>query len=309
MNPFNDMNSEKLRIIIRSKIWLRLITALAAGFILSASNIITSCSVIDPDEPIPAYISINKIDLTVNPVYDGTSSSKITDAWVYCDGSLVGVYELPCKFPILKEGEHDIIIKAGIKMNGIAASRGYYPFYTNYETQLNLVPGETIELNPSVTYYPDKVHYKEGFEDGGVTLEAYGDSDTTILKTNVDSLVWEGAYSGIIKLNSAIDYVQIATIDPYEIPTIGTPVFLEMNYKTDNLVDIGLIADVSGSMVKTRTITLNPNTSWNKIYINLTYTAASQSSASNFKLYFEVSKDVSLTEATVLLDNLKLVYN
>lgn len=261
------------------------------------------------DENIPAYIKINGFNLSVNPTAEGTASNKITDAWVYCDGSLLGVYELPVTFPVLLEGSHDFIIKAGIKMNGISASRGYYPFYMPIEQTLNLVPGETIELNPTVSYYPNKVQYIEGFEDGGISFESLGTSDTNIQRTSDPDKVFEGSYSGIVYLNSDIDYAFFGTTSTFDLPTNGTPVFLEMNYKTSNAVAIGLIAYVSGDPVKNEIFVLNPNSEWNKIYINLTACASSNQSASDFRLYFEMYKDANLTESTVLLDNLKLVYN
>lgn len=261
------------------------------------------------DEAIPAYIKINAINLSVNPVTEGTASHKITDAWVYCDGELVGVFELPCKFPILKEGTHDIIIKAGIKLNGIAASRGYYPFFQPIEQRLTLVPGETIELSPTVTYYPDKVNYIEAFEDGGVSLEEFGETDTGIIKTASPAYVFEGAYSGQINLNATDKHVQIATTDAYDLPKTGTPVFLEINYKTAAPIIVGVVAVTSGENIRQQVMTLNENDSWNKVYINLTGVCSSNQSASNFRVYFEVYKDDAVAEEMVLLDNLKLVYN
>jgi len=286
----------------------RYVSTLATGFLLSGVFLFQGCDT--NEEAIPSYIKINSINLSVNPVSEGTGSNKITDAWVYCDGDLVGVYELPCTFPLLEEpGEHDFIIKAGIKINGISASRGYYPFYVPVEQRLNLVPGETIELNPTVTYYPGKVQYIEAFEDGGVSLEPLGISDTGIVKTSNPSEVFEGAYSGIINLNSAIDYVFIGTSNAYDFPKDGTAVFLEMNYKTSNPLAIGLIAITSGGSAVNQIITLNPTEGWNKIYINLTSCISNNQDATSFKLYLEANKNVGLSEATILLDNLKLVYN
>jgi hypothetical protein len=280
---------------------------IAMGLLLWSAFVFQGCDV--SEEGIPAYIKINAINLSVNPVTEGTASHKITDAWVYCDGNLVGVFELPCKFPILEEGAHDIIIKAGIKLNGIAASRGYYPFFQQVEQRLTLVPGETLELNPTVIYYPNKVNYIEAFEDGGMTLEEFGDTDTGIVKTASPAQVFEGAYSGLISLNATYDHVQVATIDGYNLPKTGTPVFLEMNYKTNNPVIVGVVAVTSSQNLRQQVITLNANDEWNKIYINLTGACSSNQSASNFRIYFEVWKDAGLTEATVLIDNLKLVYN
>ena len=70
----------------------------------------------------PAYIKINDIEL------NNSSTDKITDAWVYIENQLQGVYELPAKFPVLETGVKEIRIKAGIKNNGISSSRVFYPF-------------------------------------------------------------------------------------------------------------------------------------------------------------------------------------
>lgn len=301
------MNSRNRVILRLPNMFKRSISALFTGVGLLLLVILSGCE--GKEEGIPAYLEINSISLSTNPVTEGTNSNKITDAWVYMDGGLVGVFELPCKFPVLAEGTHDFMIKAGIKMNGITNSRAYYPFYQPIEQQLNLVPGETITLTPTVTYYPDKVHYKETFEDGGISFEALGTSDTGLLKTSEAGMVFEGAYSGVMRLNADVTHIFVGTINAFDLPTSGTPVFLEMNYKIDNPMAIGLLAIRSGESEKNEIITLNANEAWNKIYINLTACANANAYAEEFKLYFEVYKEENLTAATLLFDNLKLLWN
>jgi len=53
---------------------------------------------INPAEPIPSYIHIDKIDLTTDYSSQGTSSNKITDAWIYVDNELIGAFEMPVTF-------------------------------------------------------------------------------------------------------------------------------------------------------------------------------------------------------------------
>jgi hypothetical protein len=304
------MNSVKFFISGNYNSLSKLIRGSVACVIFFGLNLFcVSCDVINPDESIPVYFKIDNINLIVDPLSDGSASHKISDAWVYVDGDFVGTYELPCKFPVLKEGEHDIIVKAGIKMNGISASRGYYPFYKPYEQHVNLAPGETYNLSHSVTYFADKVQFNEEFEVAGISLEKFGDSDTTIELTSDASTVYEGAYSGIINLNSDYDHALVATSEAYDLPKNSTPVFLELNYKCNNPFKIGLYAIISGQSTKKEVITINKSDEWNKIYINLTYTCASEQNANNFKLYFEVYKDPAVENPFILLDNIKLVYN
>ena len=65
---------------------------------------------------IPSYVSINSIALSSD------ATDNITDAWVYIDDNLQGVYELPANFPVLAEGKHSLRVRAGIKDNGIAGT-------------------------------------------------------------------------------------------------------------------------------------------------------------------------------------------
>ena len=61
----------------------------------------SSCSKEESDG-IPAFINIDSIFLNDN------ITDNITDAWVYVNDNLQGVYELPVKFPILEEGDLSI---------------------------------------------------------------------------------------------------------------------------------------------------------------------------------------------------------
>jgi hypothetical protein len=80
-----------------------------------------SCNKFDGDQTIPSYIHIDKITVVDNPTLnEGSLSNKITDAWVYVDEELIGAFELPATFPVLKKGKHKISIHPGIKLNGIS---------------------------------------------------------------------------------------------------------------------------------------------------------------------------------------------
>ncbi|MCK9612083.1 MAG: hypothetical protein PHR81_06970 [Bacteroidales bacterium] len=259
---------------------------------------------------IPAYIHIDSIGLTTTYELDGTTSHKITDAWVYIDGSLQGIYELPATFPILTTGKHTIHIKPGIKINGIAKSRGYYPFFQPYEASIDLQPEETDTVNPIVTYYAEKIQWKEDFDAAGISLAKFGLSDTNFIQTSEASNIFEGYGSGIVTFDANYDYLLTVTNDIYDIPQTQAPVFLEMNYKTDVEFAVGLFAILSNNQTeKLESLILNPNSSWNKIYINLTGVANMTSNTTGFRVYFESIKPDSIATAKILVDNLKLLYS
>src|SRR5438067_12211826 len=98
-----------------------------------AIMLFTSCEIINPSEDIPSYLHVESFSVTTNNETQGSNSSKITDVWVTVDGKALGTYELPATLPVLATGSHDVILSPGILINGIAATRTAYPFYTTYQ--------------------------------------------------------------------------------------------------------------------------------------------------------------------------------
>ena len=90
---------------------IRIILILFIGFI-------SSCRLIDQPEKIPSFIHIEDIVFSISNSLEGSQSEKITDAWVYVDGNLEGVYELPATLPLHYEGNHNVTIYPGIKKMG-----------------------------------------------------------------------------------------------------------------------------------------------------------------------------------------------
>jgi len=281
---------------------------------VSILTLLNSCDKFDGNQTIPSYIQIEKIKLVDNPnLNEGSLSHRITDAWVYVDDELIGAFELPVKFPVLKKGKHKITILPGIKMNGISGTRISYPFYKSIEiNNFNLTPDSivNIDTNLLLTSYLDytKFAWKEDFEDGGVSLQKRSNSDTSIYKTNLSQYIFEGNYSGIVHLSSNQTFFEIETIENFILPKNGSPVFLEMNYKNNNIFMVGFLAYYSNTIKQVATITLYPTTEWKKIYINLTPDLANEYNASSFKIFFGHFKHPTVNEAIILLDNIKLVH-
>ena len=114
-----------------------------------------SCEVINTEEDIPSTITIESIEV------DGNHTSKITDAWVYIDNEFQGVFPLPANFPVLKTGELEIIIEAGIKKNGISSSRENYPFFTSFEVNRELLENQNTSFSPTSDFASATVPKRE----------------------------------------------------------------------------------------------------------------------------------------------------
>lgn len=268
---------------------------------------VNSCDIINPEEPVPSYIHIDKFNLTTTSD-QGSSSSKITDAWVYVDDQLVGAYELPATLPVLYEGTHTVMIKPGIKVNGIAATRAIYPFYTYYSSDVNLIKDSVITINPNIFYNSETIfEWKEAFEDGGISIENTMFSDTTMEKTS--DYIFEGNYSGIVHLDANHSLYEGRSINNFDLPGGDTPVFLELNYKTECEIYVGLFANTLTGSDDVGILFLNKSDTWNKIYINLKNAVNNSTDADDFKVFFQMDNSTNdVTNPVILFDNIKLVH-
>ena len=266
-----------------------------------------ACNLFNPTEPIPSYISIDKIDLTTDPISQGSDSHKITDAWVYVDEQLVGCYELPCKFPVLFTGVHNVMIRAGIKVNGIAAIRSPYPFYTSYKQTVDLQAGVVTPMSPTVTYASTAdFQFMEDFELAGVIIDTSSTSDTTLQRV-YDSNVFEGNSSGVAYLDHQNTFFECVSSQAYTLPKGGSDVFLEFNYKSNHEFVVGVIAQPP-YYLKTASLTYNASANWNKTYLYLTPAISGSAGALQFKIFIGMQNTTGADGVALYLDNIKVVH-
>ncbi len=267
-----------------------------------------SCSKKDYEAQIPTYISIDKFSLTTDYSTQGSESMSITDVWVYIDDDFVGVYELPANFPILKEGIVTVKLYAGIKENGIAANRTRYLGYAPYVQEVNLVKEETVIIDPQIIYEPTiKFAWLEDFDNASLTFLYNSNSDTIINKNSVD--VKEGTFSGQVFLDPDMIFFEATSTSLIGVPLNGSsPVYLEMDFKTNQPLTIGVYLDANQYAF----ITLNVSTEWRKIYINLSEVISTNNiGATDLKVFFGMQESGSnqfVTNPEIFIDNLKVVH-
>ncbi|MCX6256590.1 MAG: hypothetical protein NTW49_01600 [Bacteroidia bacterium] len=265
---------------------------------------IISCDIINPTEEIPSYLKIDTIRLTTNPS-QGKNTSSITDVWVYIDGSIVGVYEMPATFPVLATGRHHVTLYPGIKKNGIAATRIIYPFYTWFDKDTTLAEKGIMTINPTVRYNDStKFSWIEDFEDAGLTI------DTTYRSQVPIRIIHDGNnnQAGYAYLDSSQTLFECRSNGSYVFPLSSSPVFLEMDYKNTIVVTVGLFITKATTIFQQPVIYLNPTSTWKKICIDLTYYTQTTTDAINYSIFFGMLKTDTLTTASLTLDNIKLVH-
>ena len=260
-------------------------------------SIFSSCHK-EGDDVIPTYLKIDNVVLI-----EANTNSNITDAWVYVNDQLQGVYELPAMFPLLEDGIQKVRVKAGIKVNGIASSRIAYPFYTSYFEDITFIQNETQSITPVVSYLDSINYFLEDFEGTGVNIEETAISDTNLIN------IFDGDNNyGVGVLSDSLFTFEIATDELNDLPQSGAPVFLELDYKSNTQFLVGVYVNDPQSVEQKDLLWITPKQDWNKIYVNLTSIISEGINASSFKVFIGMKRDFSLEKNELYFDNIKVVY-
>jgi len=284
--------------------------------LISLSIILPSCNKFEGDITVPAYLQIDTVFFVTDNALQGENSHEIVDLWVYVDDQQMGVFELPAKFPLLYEGKHKVEIRAGIKVNGISSTRAPYPMYKPIIfDDFEFFPDSVQKLNNLTFTYYNNISFPwiENFENGNLTMEETPNSDTSIVITSPINnpeafLSVNSKYSGQINLTKERPYYNGWSFYAYELPDLESPVLLEMDFKTDTYVTVGLLVHYSGGYQPKPLVVLNHSDEWNHIYINLTPTVSQYPNAIDFKILFEANIESDSQLANIYLDNIKLIY-
>lgn len=259
-------------------------------------------------EPIPAYVHIKPFTVITDTGNQGTNKSKITDVWFIPEREgFLGMYELPATIPVLAEGPLKIFLDPGIKLNGINSTPDIYPFLQRYEVEVDLAPNEVDTIQP-VTSYDARVKfdYIEDFETSN-TLTINLDPDQTISVSTPDGGL-EGK-AGKFTVTESDPLFEIASSDRMELPTLGDPVYLEMHYKNESVLQVGLVGYRNNTPISTYIIALNPSNEWNKIYVELTQNLiAVASDITEFRLLIGAQLQEGQTSSTFYVDNIKIMH-
>lgn len=266
---------------------------------------------------IPSYIHIEKFELSItDPNTQGTSSHKISDAWVFVNDKIHGIYELPATFPVIASGTNSLKIIAGIKDNGISANRVQYPFYEHYvENYFSFIPDSIVNATPIVKYFSStKFKWIENFEDPGITIDSISPSDVRMIRITNPSLVFEGNGSGYAALSETKPIFRGVSNSAFSLPTGGKSVYLELNYKTTVSVEVKVISNNPSGVREDFALTINPTNKsgtavWNKIYVNLTTAVSTNFTATDYRIsfYSNLAND-GVSSGEIYFDNIKLVH-
>lgn len=257
-------------------------------------------------QPAPSAFFIKPVSLNVAPTsQQGSASHKITDLFLYVNGKFQGAYAYGSTMPIVNYGESvRIDIFAGIKNNGISGTTITWTFYDKISFDTLVESGKTIERGLTFKYNPGvNFLWLEDFDGAGISLVRSSPTSLTTSLNIVSSAESFQGKSAMFELPSNIILGQFESSIAYTIPLGNPNVYLELNYKCDLELEVGI---TDGVNLK-NAITLNAKSEWNKIYIQLAEAANRLPAPTQQKIYFRALNPNQMNNARVWLDNIKLI--
>lgn len=265
------------------------------------------------NNPDPVWLKITPWTLVGNPDLvnvEGELSQNFSDAWVYVNDKIIGVFELPVKIPVLESGTCNIKIYPAVRNNGISSTKKMYPFVKRYELTAELIPNSTFTIDPVTMYDSNTQFWIEDFEDAAVKIntDQYS-ADTMLVGTDPAIMKWNRY--GISTLN-AIDSTWIAyTSEGLALPK-GQEVYLELDYYNTNSMVTGVLAIVGGVPQNNIHVRLNAQklseVRWKKMYIDLREIVSNSAGANTFLISLQAALDEENSEGIIILDNIKVVH-
>ena len=263
----------------------------------------------------PSWLQVNDWVLESNISLSGEEgelTQNFSNAKVFVNDQLIGIFETPFRIPLLLEGASNLKIFPVVINNGISATKKVYPFVDRYELDVTLVKNETVEVSPVTRYNSNTNFWVEDFEDINISIENDPNTSAATLQfSNDDLTASNGNYYGKVVLNNVDSSWVAYTTDELYIPK-GVDVYLEVDYFNTNDVYQGLISVSPSGVTNNVNIRMNgqeiEDVQWKKIYIELKELVIGSPNQSSFKQSFIANFDNGEVEGIICLDNIKVVW-
>ncbi len=278
-----------------------------SAFVLLSFLLVFGLSCRKRDIAMPSYIHIPSISMVTMPD-EGMPSHNIEFVNVFINDNSVGIYQVPCTFPVLNEGKWKVEVRPMIKY---LAREGYYLYniMDAYSDTVNLAIGTTDTIQPVFRFIANREFaWLEDFNDYNASMDLkLGSFDTFFIYDDTAGGIDKTPYLAI-PMGNGESFFEIETKDLFTLPTDQRDVVLELNYKSNVDFTIGLY-ETSVSQVIARP-TVSPYSSgleWRKGYIQLRDELINPPVNSRWRVYIRCVNQ-GVTDPVIYLDNLKLVY-
>lgn len=314
-------------IVMRQSFWILFCAVLTVFSVFS-------CKKFDGDITIPAYLHLDSLAVAQQSVgapstdagwYTSDIESVQLVAYFAGDGAEtnLGTFQLPCNVPVLRYGAIDYLrVVPVVKQNGISQTRIQYPYYADTTLRgLTLSQGATTYIgqhDAAANRYWMPIYYKPLSLITQLVYEPFEPLATSIVfDTSVSGVQWvdddqAGARtgSGYLKISTPAESnnINFAIKNKFTVSDPTKIVYLEMDYRTDVHLQIGMTSAYTGGGATSTTwaMTLYPRKEWGKIYINLGKVWAQFNHHEEFSVVF-ATLNTSGNGGDTYIDNLKII--
>ena len=281
--------------------------------LLSLAIIFGRCVDKDNSPGIPHIVKVNDFDLSTS-FGQGADTHDVNEVWVYSSQDVLGVFPLPATIPYLDvdgNGTVDITILAGIKANGISATRTPYNLYEAMSLEEEFEAGDTTVIETFEAQYLNSAQFIlcEDFESTNIFNSNFI-SSADIVRTTDDEYVIDGNGSGLILLNDSMNQVFSTTQEElYDLQSISGQIWLEYDYKSDNTFSVGLEA-VGGAEDGRYPIYVHNSTGgeWKKMYLELGPIVWTTPGSIGYEITLDAILDLGEDSGYIVVDNFKIVH-
>ena len=281
--------------------------------LLSIFFILSSCVKNNPD---PSWIEVNEWQLNSNielSGLEGELTESITNAKVYVNDDLLGIFEVPFRIPVLKSGPCNVKVYPVVINNGISATKKLYPFLNLFEIDAELIQNETLTINPVTSYKSITNFWVEDFEDINNSIENDANTSLATLQLSNENLTaFNGNFCGKVTLNQNDTTWVANTTEQLAIPK-GSECYLEIDYYVTNDLYTGLLyVNPDNTTQNNVNIRLNGQSHedavWKKIYIELKELVIASPNQAQFLQTFSAFLDEGDSEGLIYIDNIKVLW-
>jgi hypothetical protein len=266
----------------------------------------SGCTFLDDAAPVPMFLNLSAPKVIGS---QGMETHNITEAWVFQDNEIIGVFPIPAKVPIVStRANAEIKILAGVKDNGMVDFPVLYPFYKEIIQTVVFTPGTELSIPLEFTYIANKkLPIDEGFEGTNIfTLDDDQNLESKLQLSNVNPSV--GQSCGMVNLDGVANYIGVISSTEIKASEVSRGAsYLELDYRGEGEIAVG-VTKVVGNKFKNDFVLFIPGKEkWNRIYINLTQALQSKDYDS-YRIVIGFRKNIQNPTAEMYVDNIKHVH-
>lgn len=262
----------------------------------------------------PKYILIDTLLMDLS-TEQGTKKHNFREVWSYSDGNFIGAFPLPAEIPVLSGETTQLSFFPGYRLYGQVNFPDNYPFAVRYDTTITVLDGhEFIPISPRVKINPaTNFNFVETFEIGSSFTFRFRPENSANLEI-YDGDAYDGTKCGrAILTKEKFRLHQGNSIQLGNVPFNGTPVMIELSYKSEVHLGIGFYGyTATGESVRVLKVIMFPNDKWNRVYVPIEdeLNAFRQQGITSMRILVEAEFEESLNkeQQEVLIDEIKLLH-